>query len=157
MHFNDVSQVPNAALRVRNTVCSASRRLSGGRLLLPQLFFPSILEAHHALFESPDLALTCSPVLVFGHALLDSIVQVSTASAGNHLLNRVILVIFPAAVMGWSHPVWIHLADSGSLFNAAVNVETLKRAGFCYYPVFLTICRLLARLSIEGLVLSWSS
>lgn len=52
---------------------SAGCRLNGSWLLPPQLFFPCVLEIHHAVFESLDLALARSPVLVFSHALLHSI------------------------------------------------------------------------------------
>lgn len=80
---------------------SAVCRLRGGCLLLHQLFFPCDLEIHHAVPESLDLALAPAPVLVFSHALLHRIVELSTASAGYHLVNRVILIIvFTAAVMG---------------------------------------------------------
>lgn len=71
-------------------------------MLLPQLFFPGVLEIRHAVFESLNLLLTQTPVLVFSHALLDRVMEVSTAGAGYHLIHGVILIviIFTAAVMG---------------------------------------------------------
>lgn len=71
-------------------------------MLLPQLFFPGILEIHHAVFKSLNLFLADAPVLVFSHALLHCVMKLSAASAGNHLIYRVILIVivFAAAVMG---------------------------------------------------------
>lgn len=99
---------------VRDLGSSAGRRLSGSCLLLHQLFFPGILEIHHAVFESLDLVPAFSPILVFSHALLDSIMLLGAAGAGYHPFNWVVLIIFPAAVMGWRgrHPVSVHRADS---------------------------------------------
>ncbi|TNN49915.1 hypothetical protein EYF80_039905 [Liparis tanakae] len=68
-------------------------------MLLQQLAFDSFDNIE--VPESLDLALAPAPVLVFRHALLHRIVELSTASAGYHLVNRVILiVVFTAAVMG---------------------------------------------------------
>lgn len=71
-------------------------------MLLPQLFFPDILEIHHAVFKRLNLLLADTPVLVFSHALLHRVMKLSAASAGNHLIYGVIfiVIIFAAAVMG---------------------------------------------------------
>lgn len=87
---------------VYDFMTSAGCRLS--RLLVHKLLFPCDLESHHAVFECLDLALARTPVLVLGHALLHRIVQISTASAGNHPFQRVVVVVvigFTRAVVGW--------------------------------------------------------
>lgn len=107
------SQVPvpehvRVCLKAFRVVISTGRSLSGGLELLSELFPPGILKIHHAVFESLDLALTCSPVLMFSHALLHSIMQLGTASPRYHLFNRVVLILlFTTAVMGGGgcHPV----------------------------------------------------
>lgn len=114
---------------LQDVLYSAGRRLGGGRLMLPQLFFSGLLEIHHAVFERLNLALTCSPVLMFSHAFLDGVVKLSAASARYHLFNRVILIIFTAAVMRWRHPVWIQRPDSVTLLTriqAVINNENTK-------------------------------
>jgi len=80
--------------------CVFRDRLCGGLSPLHQLFFPCVLESHHAVFEGLDLLLAFPPVLVFGHALLHCVVQVSAARARYHSIHGVVFVLLiPAAIM----------------------------------------------------------
>lgn len=95
-------------------------------MLLPQLFFPGILEIYHAVFESLNLLLTHTPVLVFRHALLHCIMDLSTAGAGYHLIHGVILIliIFTAAVVGGRgcHPIPVEDShNSNHVFHLFCN------------------------------------
>ncbi len=80
----------------------ASGRLWGGSPLLQELLFASVLVGGHALLELLNLSLTLPPVLMLSHTVLQSIVQFSTACAGDHSVHWIILILTPAPVVrGW--------------------------------------------------------
>lgn len=65
-------------------------------------FFPlCFLICHHTVLKSLNLQLAFSPVLVFSHTVLHSVMQLGTACFNNHVIHWVLLIFTrPPAVMG---------------------------------------------------------